>query len=222
MKSLRQPQSRLIVGISGATGIVYAVRLLQALRELRVETHLVITKSGEMTIGYESDLSVKEVRALASVNYAIGDVGAAISSGSYRTMGMIVAPCSMRTVAEVATGASSNLLTRAADVCLKERRRLVLLARETPLHAGHLKAMLAVTEHGGIIAPPVPAFYAKPKDLAEMVDHTIGRLLDLFDLDSGLTSRWDGEDRKRNQSREKLASPAETSDFSHQAKGITT
>lgn len=188
---------RIIVGISGATGIVYAIRLLTALRSLAIETHLVITKSGEVTIGYESQLSTKEVRKLADVNYSIGDVGAAISSGSYRTMGMIVAPCSMRTVAEIASGASSNLLTRAADVCLKERRRLVLMARETPLHAGHLKAMLAVTEHGGIIAPPVPAFYAKPATLSDMVDHTVGRILDLFELDAGLTSRWDGENRTR-------------------------
>jgi 4-hydroxy-3-polyprenylbenzoate decarboxylase len=186
---------RMIIGISGATGIVYAVRLLEVLKVLGIETHLVITKSAEMTIAYESELTVKQVRELATVNYSITDVGAAVSSGSYRTMGMIIAPCSMRTVGEVATGASSNLLTRAADVCLKERR-LVLMARETPLHAGHLKAMLAVTEHGGIIAPPVPAFYAKPLTLADMVDHSVGRILDLYDLDAGLTSRWDGEHRK--------------------------
>ena len=200
---------RMIIGISGATGIVYAVRLLEVLKVLGIETHLIITKSAEMTIAYESELTVKQVRALAAVSYSITDVGAPISSGSYRTMGMIVAPCSMRTVGEVATGASSNLLTRAADVCLKERRRLVLMARETPFHAGHLKAMLAVTEHGGIIAPPVPAFYAKPVTLADMVDHTVGRILDLFDLDAGLTSRWDGENRTR---RDASSSP-ETAQF---------
>jgi 4-hydroxy-3-polyprenylbenzoate decarboxylase len=187
---------RIIIGISGATGVIYAIRLLEVLRELGIETHLVVTRAGEMTAAYEYELPMKQVRALADVNYAIGDVGAAISSGSFKTMGMIVAPCSMRTVAEIASGATSNLLTRAADVCLKERRKLVLLARETPLHAGHLKAMLAVTEHGGIIAPPVPAFYAKPASLLEMVDHTVGRALDLFDLEAGLFKRWEGEKPK--------------------------
>lgn len=182
--------NRLIIGISGATGIVYGVRLLELLHNMGIETHLVISKSAEMTIAYESERTTREIRALASVNYNIGDVGAAISSGSYRTSGMIIAPCSMRTVAEIASGATTNLLTRAADVCLKERRRLVLMARETPLHAGHLKAMLAVTECGGIISPPVPAFYNKPTSLAEMVDHTVGRVLDLFDLDAKVTQRW--------------------------------
>ncbi len=184
---------RMIVGISGATGVVYAIRLLEVLRDLNIETHLVVSRSGEMTAAYESEVSVKDIRRLASVVHPIGDVGASISSGSFRTMGMVVAPCSMRTVAEIASGASTNLLTRAADVCLKERRRLVLLARETPLHAGHLKAMLAVTEAGGIVFPPVPAFYAKPKDLADLVDHTVGRVLDLFDLEAGLVDRWTGE-----------------------------
>lgn len=187
---------RMIVGISGATGVIYAVRLLETLRELDIETHLVVTRAGEMTAAYEYEQPIKQIRALADVNYAIGDVGAAISSGSYKTMGMIIAPCSMRTVAEIATGATSNLLTRAADVCLKERRKLVLLVRETPLHAGHLKAMLAVTEHGGIIAPPVPAFYAMPATLDDMVNHTVGRALDLFELDAGLFKRWDGEKPK--------------------------
>jgi 4-hydroxy-3-polyprenylbenzoate decarboxylase len=184
---------RMIVGVSGATGVVYAIRLLEVLRDLRIESHLVISKPGEMTLAYETDLAVRDLRALADVSYAIGDVGAAIASGSFRTMGMVVAPCSMRTVGEIAACTSSNLLTRAADVCLKERRRLVLMVRETPLHAGHLKAMLAATEAGAIMFPPVPAFYARPASLAEMVDHSVGRVLDLFDLEAGLVDRWTGE-----------------------------
>jgi len=180
----------MIVGVSGATGMVYASRLLEVLRELDIESHLVITKPGEMTLKYETDMSVRDLRGLADVYHAIGDIGAPISSGSYKTLGMIVAPCSIRTVAEIASCTSSNLLTRAADVCLKERRRLVLLVRETPLHAGHLKAMLAATEAGAIVFPPVPAFYAKPRSIAEMVNHTLGRVLDLFDLESGLSERW--------------------------------
>jgi 4-hydroxy-3-polyprenylbenzoate decarboxylase len=183
---------RLVVGISGATGVVYAVRLLEVLRDLEIETHLVVTKAGELTAAYECDRSIRQIKALASVVHPIGDVGASISSGSYKTLGMIVAPCSMRSVAEIATGATSNLLTRSADVCLKERRRLVLLAREAPLHAGHLRAMLAVTENGGIIFPPVPAFYSRPASLEDVVDHTVGRVLDLFELDAGLGGRWKG------------------------------
>lgn len=183
---------RIIVGVSGATGIIYAVRLLEVLRALGIESHLVITKPGEMTLAYESALNVRELRDLADVCYPIGDIGAAISSGSFKTMGMIVAPCSMRTVGEIATCATSNLLTRAADVCLKERRRLVLMVREAPLHAGHLKAMLAATEAGGIVFPPVPAFYTKPQTISDIVDHTVGRVLDLFGLDAGLVDRWDG------------------------------
>lgn len=183
---------RIIVGVSGATGIVYAERLLQVLRELGVETHLVITKPGELTIAHEWWGSSKDLRALADVTYPVADIGAAIASGSFRTMGMIVAPCSVRTLSEIATGVTSNLLTRAADVCLKERRRLVLMVRETPLHAGHLKSMLTVTEMGGIIAPPVPAFYTKPETLDALVDQTIGRVLDLFDLDNFLVERWEG------------------------------
>jgi flavin prenyltransferase len=184
---------RMIVGISGATGIVYAVRLLEILDELDIESHLVVTKAAEMTVAYELDRSMRQLRDLADVCYPIGDVGAPISSGSFRTMGMVVAPCSMRTVGEIATCATSNLLTRAADVCLKERRRLVLMVRETPLHAGHLKAMLAATESGAVVLPPVPAFYARPATLADVVDHTVGRVLDLFDIDAGLVDRWTGE-----------------------------
>lgn len=181
---------RLIVGMTGASGVIYGIRLLEALRELEVETHLVMTKAAEMTLAYETDLKAKDIRALAAETHAIGDVGASCSSGSFRTAGMIIAPCSMKTLAEIATGVTSNLLTRSADVVLKERRRLVLLARETPLTAVHLRNMLTVTEMGGIVAPPVPAFYIKPDDIDALVDHTVGRVLDLFDLDTGRVKRW--------------------------------
>jgi flavin prenyltransferase len=187
----QQPEPRrLIVGISGASGVVYGVRLLEALRALGVEAHLIMTRAAEQTLAYETDLKVAAVAALAAVRHPLDDVGAAPSSGSFRALGMVVAPCSMRTLAEIATGLGSNLLTRAADVTLKERRRLVLLARETPLHALHLRHMLTVTELGGIIAPPVPAFYNRPASLEEMVDHTVGRVLDLFGLDTGRVRRW--------------------------------
>lgn len=181
---------RIIVGITGASGVVFGIRMLEVLRALKVETHLVITKAGEMTIGYETDRKLAEVRGLADQVYAIANVGAPIASGSFNTLGMVVAPCSVHTLAEIATGVTSNLLTRAADVVLKERRKLVLMLRETPLHLGHLRAMTAVTEMGAIVAPPVPAFYAKPESINDIVDHTVGRVLDLFGLDSGLVRRW--------------------------------
>lgn len=181
---------RLIVGISGASGVIYGVRLLQALKQLPVETHLVMTRTAEVTLAHETDLKVSDVRRLADVAFRIDDLAAAISSGSYRTIGMIVAPCSMRSLGEIAHGITSNLLTRAADVVLKERRRLVLVARETPLHAIHLRNMVTLAEMGAIIAPPVPAFYNRPKTLDDVVDHTVGRLLDLFDLDTGKVKRW--------------------------------
>ncbi|NIA68468.1 UbiX family flavin prenyltransferase [Pelagibius litoralis] len=185
--------SRLIVGISGASGVRYGIRLLETLRDLPVESHLVLSKAAELTIAYETDLKVADVTALADVSYPVGDVGAAISSGSFQTLGMVVAPCSVRSMSEIASGVTSNLLTRAADVVLKERRRLVLMLRETPLHTGHLRSMLAVSEMGAVIAPPVPGFYANPQSLDEMVDHTVGRVLDLFGLESGKVKRW-GED----------------------------
>jgi 4-hydroxy-3-polyprenylbenzoate decarboxylase len=181
---------RLIVGISGASGVIYGVRLLQALKRLPVETHLVMTRTAEVALAHETDLKVSDVRRLADVAFRIDDLAAAISSGSYRTIGMIVAPCSMRSLGEIAHGITSNLLTRAADVVLKERRRLVLVARETPLHAIHLRNMVTLAEMGAIIAPPVPAFYNRPKTLDEVVDHTVGRVLDLFDLDTGKVNRW--------------------------------
>lgn len=181
---------KMVVGITGATGIVYGVRLLEVLRALGVETHLIVSKAGEMTREHETDMSSGELRALAARHYGVGEIGAALASGSFRTMGMIVAPCTIRTLSEIATGVTDNLLTRAADVTLKERRRLILLVREFPLHAGHLRSMLAVTEMGGIVAPPVPAFYTRPQTIAEIVDQTIGRVLDLFDLDAGSFPRW--------------------------------
>jgi 4-hydroxy-3-polyprenylbenzoate decarboxylase len=193
MVSMADP-SRLIVGISGASGVIYGVRLLQALKALpkerRVETHLVMTRTAEVTLAHETRFKVSDVRRLADVAYPIGDLAAAISSGSYRTIGMIVAPCSMRSLGEIAHGITSNLLTRAADVVLKERRRLVLVARETPLHTIHLRNMTTLSEMGAVIAPPVPAFYNKPKNLDDVVEHTVGRLLDLFDLDTGKVKRW--------------------------------
>src|SRR5947207_6258102 len=190
MVSMADPSPRLIVGISGASGVIYGVRLLQALKPLPVETHLVMTRTAEVTLAHETKMKVADVRRLADVAYPIGDLAAAISSGSYRTIGMIVAPCSMRSLGEIAHGITSNLLTRAADVVLKERRRLVLLARETPLHAIHLRNMTRLAEMGAIIAPPVPAFYNQPQTLDDVIDHTVGRALDLFDLDTGKVKRW--------------------------------
>ncbi|SRR5579883_946738 len=184
---------RLIVGISGATGIVYGIRLLQMLKKTDVESHLVVSKASYKTLTFETDMTAEELRSLADVTYPTCDIGAAISSGSFKTMGMVIAPCSIRTMSEIASGVTSNLLTRAADVVLKERRRLVLMVRETPLHVGHLKSMLAVTENGGIIAPPVPAFYICPETLDDIINHTVGRVLDLFDTEVGSIKRW-GED----------------------------
>jgi flavin prenyltransferase len=184
--------ARLIVGISGASGTVYGVRLLEMLREAEIETHLVMSKSAEMTLAYETDLKSKDIRALASVHYPVADIGAAISSGSFPTMGMIIAPCSIRTMSEIASGVTSSLLSRAADVVLKERRRLVLAVRETPLHVGHLRSMLTLAEIGAVVAPVVPAFYNRPKTVDDIINHTCGRLLDLFGIDTGIVKRWKG------------------------------
>lgn len=188
--SLPSSLSRLVVGISGASGAVYGIRMLQTLRELGVESHLVLSKAAEMTIAYETDWKVADVKALADVCHPVQDVGAAISSGSFKTLGMVVAPCSVRSMSEIATGVTSNLLTRAADVVLKERRRLVLMVRETPFHVGHLRTMLSLAEMGAIVAPPLPAFYGRPKNIDSLVDHSVGRVLDLFDLDNGTVRRW--------------------------------
>lgn len=183
---------RLIVGISGASGVIYGVRLLELLRPLPIETHLVMTRSAQITLAHETDRKVADVQALADHHYSPDDIAAAISSGSFKTMGMIVAPCAMRSLSEIAYGNTTHLLTRAADVVLKERRRLVLLPRETPLHLGHLRSMTAATEAGAIIAPPVPAFYARPESIMEMVDYTLARAMDLFDIDLAPVNRWKG------------------------------
>lgn len=182
---------RLIIGISGASGVVYGVRLLELLAPTPVQTHLVVTKSARMTLGYETDLSLGELTALADVCHSNTDLGAAIASGSFRTMGMIVAPCSVKSMSEIASGVTSSLLARAADVVLKERRRLVLMVRETPLHRNHLRTMADLTELGAVIAPPVPAFYTRPAGLQDVVDHTVGRVLDLFDLDDRIGEAYD-------------------------------
>lgn len=185
---------RLVVGISGASGVVYGVRMLQALRRMGVETHLVMSRSAQVTLAHETDMKVHEVQALADVCHSNADIGGSISSGSFPALGMVVAPCSIKTLSEVATGCTSSLLSRAADVTLKERRRLVLMVRETPLHAGHIHSMAMATQAGAVICPPVPAFYARPQSLEEMVDHTIGRVLDLFGLESGTVKRWTMEE----------------------------
>ena len=181
---------RLIIGISGASGVIYGIRALQLLRDTDVETHLVMSKSAEMTMGYEVEMKPSTVRELADVTHAIGDVGASISSGSFKTIGMLVLPCSIRTMSEISTGVTSSLLSRAADVVLKERRRLVLAVRETPLHTGHLRTMKDLSEMGAVVAPIVPAFYARPTTIDDIIDHTVGRLLDLFDLNVGVVDRW--------------------------------
>ncbi|MDP3268713.1 MAG: UbiX family flavin prenyltransferase [Legionella sp.] len=193
---------RMIVGISGASGIIYGIELLKTLRNLNIESHLVITKSGELTRAHETDMSAQEVRDLADYYHPIQNLAAPISSGSFKTMGMIIAPCSMRSLAEIANGISSNLLTRAADVILKDRRRLVALVREFPLHAGHLKNMLAVTQMGGIIAPPVPAFYTRPQSINDIIVQTLGRTLDLFDIDTKNFPRWGEEDKYPSSQKE--------------------
>jgi flavin prenyltransferase len=183
-------KQRIIVGISGASGIIYGVRMLEALRAAGLETHLVITRAAHLTLGYELPLKSTELYALADVNHKVDNLAAAISSGSFTTLGMIVSPCSIRSLSEIATGVTSNLLTRAADVVLKERRRLVLMVRETPLHLGHLRSMTQVTEMGAIVMPPVPAFYSMPQTIDDIVNHSVGRALDLFGIDSDLVKRW--------------------------------
>jgi flavin prenyltransferase len=189
----------IIIGINGATGVAYGIRLLQVLAGIKeVETHLIVSPAGEQTIELESEYKMDEVRALASHSYRIDDIGACIASGSFRHDGMIIAPCSMKTLSALAHSYADNLLTRAADVTLKERRRLVLLVRETPLHLGHLKNMVSVTEMGGIVMPPVPAFYHKPHTIQDIIDHTVGKALDLFNIEHNLFSRWQGQGCKRN------------------------
>jgi len=183
---------RLVVGISGASGTIYGVRLLELLKSTDIETHLVMSKSAEMTLVYESDLKPKDVRALATINHPIADIGASISSGSFPTMGMIVVPCSIKSMSEIATGVTSSLLSRAADVALKEKRRLVLAVRETPLHGGHLRTMTTLADIGAVVAPIVPAFYNKPKSVDDIINHTVGRLLDFFGIETKVVKRWQG------------------------------
>lgn len=191
MAAASSARPRLVVGISGASGSIYGIRLLAMLRRMDVETHLVLSNSARVTLGHESDVSVEALAAMADYSHAQSDIGASIASGSFRTLGMVVAPCSIKTLSEIATGVTSSLLTRAADVTLKERRRLVLMVRETPLHLGHIRSMASATEAGAIVYPPVPAFYARPASLEEMVDQTLGRVLDLFGLESPEVRRWD-------------------------------
>lgn len=185
-------RARLIVGISGASGAVYGVRAIELLEGAGIETHLVVTRSAHLTLSQELGLSPSDLTRKASVVHNVGDVGASISSGSFKTLGMLIAPCSVRTMSEIATGVTSSLMSRAADVVLKERRRLVLMVRETPLHLGHLRTMTALVEMGAIVMPPVPAFYALPETLSEMVDHSVARALDLFDINTGACHRWAG------------------------------
>ena len=187
---------RVIVGISGASGAIYGVRLLEMLKRANIETHLIVSRSARMTLAYETDFKVEDVEALATETHSNQDLGAACSSGSFKNLGMIIAPCSIKSMSEIASGVTANLISRAADVALKERRRVVLMLRETPLHLGHIESMAAVTRMGAIVYPPVPAFYARPQSLEEMVRHTLGRVLDLFDLEVGAVDRW-SEDKRR-------------------------
>ncbi|MBI5941611.1 MAG: UbiX family flavin prenyltransferase [Caulobacterales bacterium] len=186
-------RKRLVVGISGASGVAYGLRALDACRELGIESHLILSRAAVLTLTHETDRSVADVNAMADVVHKVGDIGASVASGSFRSLGMIIAPCSVRTMSEIASGVTSSLLTRAADVTLKERRPLVLMVRETPFHLGHLRTMVRLAEMGATIAPPLPAFYAKPQSIAEMIDQSVGRALDLFSLDWKPVKRW-GED----------------------------
>jgi len=187
----------LLIGITGASGVIYGIRMLEALRSLGVESHVMISRSAEITLASETSLKLADLHKLADHVHPVADISARPASGSFRTRGMVIAPCSVRTMSEIATGVTTSLLTRAADVTLKERRRLVLMVRETPLHTGHLRTMTALSEMGAVIAPPVPAFYTQPASLDEMVDHTVGRVLDLFDLDHDGVKRWTGPRRPR-------------------------
>lgn len=196
MKNQTAVPKRIIIGVSGASGAIYARRVLEALRDTDIESHLIISKAAEITLRYELDMAATDMKALADQHYAIGDIGAPISSGSFKTIGMLIAPCSVKTMSEIATGVTSNLISRAADVILKERRRLVMMVRETPFHLGHLRTMTQLTEMGAIIAPPLPAFYAEPTTIDELVDQSVGRALDLFDINTPLTKRW-GEDLEK-------------------------
>jgi flavin prenyltransferase len=198
MSNTSQSPRRLIVGITGATGIIFGIHALRVLRDQDIETHLVVSRAGDMTRALETDMSREELYALADHVHPINDVGASIASGSFKTMGMLIAPCSVRSLAEVSTGVTTTLLTRAADVVLKERRTLVMMGREAPLHAGHLRNMLTATEMGAIIHPPVPAFYTHPKTIEDLVDHALGRALECFGIEMPNMQRW-GEQTSAKQ-----------------------
>ena len=193
---------RLVVGISGATGAIYGIRLLEFLSRTDVETHLVISRSAEKTIRLETSWTLEQIKALAAVTYNMEDVGADISSGSFHTEGMAVIPCSIKSLSAIANSYNENLLIRAADVTLKERRKLVLVVRETPLHRGHLSLMLNVADAGGVILPPIPAFYFLPKTMDDLINHTVGRVLDVFDIDHSLFNRW-GSQKLKNALKKK-------------------
>ena len=195
-KASSNPAKRLIVGISGASGAIYGIRLLELLHDTDIETHLVISRAAQMTIATETNFKISDVEALADIVHSNQDIGAACSSGSFQNLGMVIAPCSVKTMSEIASGVTANLISRSADVAMKERRRVVLMLRETPLHLGHIRSMAAVTEAGAIVYPPVPAFYSNPKSLEDMVDHTLGRVLDLFDINLGTVRRWGGLKKK--------------------------
>ena len=211
-------KKKLIVGISGATGAIYGVRILEILAKLDdVETHLVLTKAGKMTIGVETPFSVKDVEALADVVHDINNVGASISSGSFRTAGMVIAPCSMKSMGGIANSLGGDLLVRAADVILKERKKLVLVVRETPLHLGHLEAMAALTRMGAVIFPPVPAFYHRPKSLDDVINQSVTRILDQFDIDVKLFHRWDDTGMSRHPDADK-ATPIAAAKARREAK----
>lgn len=190
---MSQAVQKLIIGISGSSGCMYGVRILEALKTHPIETHLVLSSAAKTTLQYETDLSVDAIYKLADVVHAPDNFAASISSGSFKTLGMIIAPCSMNSLAQIAHGLTENLLTRAASVNLKERRKLVLLPRETPLHATHIENMLKVTQMGGIIAPPVPAFYSRPKSIDDIINETAGRTLALFDIETTLFTPWKGD-----------------------------
>lgn len=185
-------KKRLVVAITGASGAIYGIRLLQVLQDTDIETHLIMSKAAHITIAQETEASLQEVKKLADKHYSYDDIAACISSGSYHTMGMIVMPCSMKSLAEIATGITPNLLSRAADVILKERRRLVLCVRETPLNLVHIRNIATITEMGGIIAPSMPAFYPNPKSIDEIINHSVGRVLDLFQIETPFVKRWKG------------------------------
>lgn len=185
-----ETKQKLIIGITGASGIIYGIRMLEILKKLDIETHLIVSKAAKITLSLETDLTMNDLKELASITYSIDDIGAAISSGSFRNMGMIIAPCSIKTLSQIAYSINDNLITRAADVALKEKRRLVLMLRETPYNLSHIRSMQAAVENGAIVFPPVPAFYAKPQTIADIIDQTVGRVLGLFGIDAGNIKRW--------------------------------